>query len=103
MIRIRFKGGWENVCIGHYDRHFQMEADEFCRANNLKTQPEKMAWIKQRIGNIGNPSRQGDHWQRVMATQGLPDISYRYAQMVIGKREQIERQPGQDDEEREAA
>lgn len=43
------------------------------------------------------------HWQRVMATQGLPDISYRYAQMVIGKREQIARVPGQDDEEREAA
>lgn len=43
------------------------------------------------------------HWQRVMATEGLPHISYRYAQEVLGKHQAIERQPGQDDEEREAA
>lgn len=39
------------------------------------------------------------HWDRVMATPGLPAISYRYAQAVIGKRNVIEREPGQDDEE----
>lgn len=39
------------------------------------------------------------HYQRILQTQGLPDIAYRYAQQVVGKRHQVERVPGQDDEE----
>lgn len=71
VTRLRLKAGWENLCLHHYDRHFQQEADDFCRSQNLHTQEEKMAWIKARIGLVGNPK--------------------------------IEREPGQDDEEREAA
>ena len=63
VTRLRLKAGWENLCIHHYDRYFQQEADDFCRAQGLTTQAEKMAWINARIGKIGNPTIQREPGQ----------------------------------------
>ena len=41
--------GWTYLCKAHYEFHVQREADEFCRANNLITKQDKIAYIHEKL------------------------------------------------------
>lgn len=74
VTRLPLKTGWANLCLVHYERHIQEGADEFCRDNGLVTVEQKIAYCKAKIGGIGKGIQ-------------IPAL---------------DRQPGQDDEERAA-
>lgn len=80
------------------------EAKNYCKVQGLDS-PEKLrqfcrdGFKRLMAGQRKSPM---DHWRNVLKTPGLPRATYDAAREVLGLRF-VDRQPGQDDEEIEAA
>ena len=66
--------------------------------------PEKRARIREILSGPWDQPRRDpvEHWRGVLATKGLPDISYRYARealAIIDRPSRRAREPGEDWEE----
>ena len=77
------------------------------RAENMRQpfvrSPRGAEFLEKMRAMLAKPKRSPrEHWQHILATKPKDSIGYRYASEVLKQRE-VEREPGQDDEEREAA
>lgn len=84
ILSRRLPTGWANLCKRHDLLHTQLEANEFFEREGLYTPAEKNAYRKEKMAQFGkiNPT---EHWQRVLATPNLPELSYRMARSALKK------------------
>ena len=84
ILSRKLSTGWANLCKKHDLFHVQLEANEFCERQGLYTIDQKRAWIKEKMAQFGkvNPI---DHWNKVLATPNLPELSYRMARGALRK------------------
>lgn len=84
ILSRKLSTGWANLCKRHDIFHAQLEANEFCEREGLYTPAEKAAYRKQKMAEFGkiNPT---EHWNRVLATPNLPELSYRMASGALKK------------------
>ena len=83
-IRLQTPTGWANVCNGHYHMRISADAHAFTKAHGLQTVDQMRAFIKGK--NIG--------------ARGKMHGDFLNAHL---RNKPAEREPGQDDEELEAA
>lgn len=62
----------------------QAEADDFCESQRLYTVADKMAYVREKMAGFGKVSPI-EHWQKVLATPNLPELSYRMARDALKK------------------
>lgn len=104
IVRHQLKTGMANLCRNHYDMHTLQEAKDYCREQGLDT-PEKLRqFCRDGFKRLASGQRNSpmDHWRNVLKTPGLPMATYDAAREVLGAK-LVVREPGQDDEEMEAA
>src|SRR5580765_5660524 len=62
----------------------QAEADDFCETERLYTVEDKMAYVREKMSGFGKVSPI-EHWNRVLATPNLPELSYTMARQALKK------------------
>lgn len=97
MLRRKLKNGLANLCKSHDLFHAQQEADDYCRANGLKSQSEKRGFCATKMKQFGRFSG-FEHWQRTLQVIGLPEETYAIARNALEKLSWRTREPGDDDE-----
>jgi hypothetical protein len=91
ICRVKRKHGWANLCEFHYTNDNLDESREYCKKNGLNTIEKKIAHIQTML------KKQKDFRAWMIAPKS--EIAREYADKVLGR--VSEREPGQDDEERE--
>jgi hypothetical protein len=51
-VKIKTHTGWANLCMRHYDDHYQKQSEEYCNALGLTTTEQRRAWVKQQINRL---------------------------------------------------
>lgn len=72
-IRVRTATGWANLCRGHYDLHWQREADAFCKAAGLNTIEQKRWFCMNGMASIG--SLTPERWMETITQRAVDTIA----------------------------
>lgn len=101
LIRQYTPSGHVNLCEAHALEEHTRRAEAWCLERGLDTTEKKIAYCREQMKNLLRPKSLADY--RRWMDNPKSELAAKWASEFKGRRVVVEREPGQDDEERMAA